>query len=276
MMLSTNRWAFGLLIAAISGICSVRAGGYNVLSLEPYVAEFCAAQFPDQIKNFTGYNVASFMRFRDYVRIEPHLANYCFDQFPDELKDQKREATLLNLVENHIQIEPYLMAWGTASMVNPSLPTRIELEPYLAEWCVKGQFVKLMKNPDQSLGIAAKNPVDPEGAFARYCFAQFSGELASLDLEQTVADVLTNHVKIEQYLIKWETAVYGAAAVQDHKLNTQAAAGMGFGAGFGVALAILLPIWGICWYRSRRARAKEAQFQRELQMTEGSDNNMSA
>lgn len=271
---TTNSWVLGLLVV-ISGICSVRAGGYDVLSVEPYVAEWCAAQFPDNIRNFTGYNTAGLMRFRDYVRIEPHLANYCFDQFPEELQDQKREETIVKLAEHHIQVEPYFMEWGTASMVNPTLPNRVQFEPYLAKWCVNGQFVKLMKTPDQSLGNAAKKPLDTEGAFARFCFAQFSGELAGLDLEQTIANKLNKQVTIEQYLIKWETAVYGAVLAQQYHLNNKAAAGMGFGAGFAVALAILLPIWGICWFRSRRPKAKEAQFQRELQMTE-EGGNMSA
>jgi hypothetical protein len=267
MMFGTNSWDLGLLVA-ISGICSVIAGGHNVLSLEPYAAEWCAAQFPDQIR-ITGYNLAQLMKSRDYVRIEPHLANYCFDQFPEELKDENRQGTLDSLVQDHIQVEPYLMAWGSASMVNPTVSSRVELGPYIAEWCVKGQFPKLMKNPEQSLGNAAKNPLHPERAFVRFCFAQYHSEFSDLDLEQTIANDLKDHVKIEDYLINWETAIYGAALVQEHHLNTEAAAGMGFGVGFLVACAVLLPIWCICWYQSRHVRAKEAQFQRELQMAEG-------
>ena len=130
-------------------------------------AEWCAAQFPDQITGFTGYDQAHLMRFRDYVRLEPHLGNYCFDQFPDELKDQKRELTLSNLATRHVQIEPFFMKWGEQQMMTPSIGSRVKLEPYLAEWCVRGQFKLLFSDKTNSLGNAAANSLHPEGSFAR-------------------------------------------------------------------------------------------------------------
>ena len=230
-------------------------------------AEWCAAQFPDHITGFTGYDQAHLMRFRDYVRLEPHLGNYCFRQFPDEMKDQKRELTLSNMATKHVQIEPFFMEWGKQQMMSPSIGSRVQLEPYLAEWCVRGQFKLLFNDKTNSLGNAAANSLHPEGAFARWCFAEFATELATLDEEATVASLTSDHVRIEEYLIKWETAVYGMEVAEDHP-NVKKDAGIGFGVGFVVALAILLPIWGLCWCRSRRAAAKDAQFQADVENTQ--------
>ena len=153
-------------------------------------------------------------------------------------------------------------------MISPSVADRIELEPYLAEWCVKGQMYRLFKNPDQAMVNAKANPVHPELAFARWCFAEYAGEMAALDEEETIAGLIGDHVKIEQYLIKWEVAVYGARVAENHPDSIKNE-GISFGVGFAIALAILLPIWGICHCRSRRNAAKDAEFQRSVQMTEG-------
>ncbi|CAB9513484.1 expressed unknown protein [Seminavis robusta] len=267
MMMYAKQSFITTVLVAVSSISAAMAGGHNVLSVEPYIAEWCAAQFPEQITDWTGYNEAHLVRFRDYVRIEPYMGRYCFDEFPTELKDQKREETLQKMATKHVQIEPFFMRWLDASMVNPTVGTRVELEPYLAQWCVEGQFKLLMSNPAKSLSDAAANPIHPEGAMARWCFAEFAGELSSLDEEQTVANELKDHVKIEQYLIKWAGAVYGARQAEDHP-NTKKAGGIGFGVGFAIALAILLPIWGLCWWRSRRSAAKDAHFHDDVQMTQ--------
>ena len=261
-----NSWALPLLCLSI-GIARVSAGGYNVLSVEPYFAEWCAAQFPDQLSSFTGYKMAQLIKYRDYVRIEPYLGRYCFEQFPNELKDQNLELTLQNMKTNHIQIEPYLMQWGEQSMNNPAGPI-VDMESFVAEWCVRGQFRLLMSNPSQSLENAARNHVKIEPALGRWCFAQFYSEMSDLDEETTVSQLESDHVKVENEMIKWEVAVYGKDGNPSNPLNNKEAGAIGVGLGFLIALICVGAIAGLFAIRRHMMTTKQAKFQQEVAMTE--------
>ena len=45
-----------VLVAALA-VDVVRAGGTQYMSVEPFLGEWCAAQFPDQLSSYNGYSM---------------------------------------------------------------------------------------------------------------------------------------------------------------------------------------------------------------------------
>ena len=143
-----------LLLVLLICFYPARAGRH-VLSVEPYMAEWCAAQFPERIGSLVdGHFMAKMIRDRSYVLVEPYLGQYCFDVFEANhfLKGQNRDKTFQNMRDkSHIQVEPYLMEWGEEVMNHPSYvgedtKAASNVESYVAKWCVDGHFHKLIKN----------------------------------------------------------------------------------------------------------------------------------
>lgn len=251
----------------LSTLSLVSAGGHNVLSVEPYLAEWCAAQFPDQI-TYTGFELAAHMKYRDYTRIEPYLGNYCFDQFPGDLASQKREATLITMRDSHVQIEPYFMEWGMIQMRTPASNSRINLERYIQEWCVKGQFRRVIHDHEAALGdVFGPNALTMEPTFGKWCFAQFPSELQDLDEASTTAALANDHVPLEDYLIKWEAADYGARKASRHIL-TDPHTEIGFGAGVAIAVVVFSFFALICYCWKRRQNQKDTAFQQSVAAAE--------
>lgn len=244
------------------------ASAMHVLSVEPYLAEWCAAQFPDQLKDsVTGHAMAELIRDRSYVRVEPYLGSYCFDVLGStELKGQKREETLKKMNQKHVQIEPYLMEWGQKAMLSPSDGggglSAPNVETYVAEWCVKGQFHRLMPNPTKSLQDVGRYPVKVEVALGPWCFAQFPNEMASLDEDFYIKRLQTDHVHVEDFLMKWEIANFHVR--EDPKNQSGSSDGaMNF---VWVILVCGVGLLGLGWIHAQHPKAIEAAQERIQQL----------
>lgn len=268
-MLSQKTLTTTLLFSS-SLLSPAMAGGATTLSIEPFVAEWCAAQFPDQLPNFDGYGMAKMFKNRDYVRIEPYLGKYCFEQFPEELKDQLEQQTLANMGSRHVQVEPYLKDWGDDSFGQVRV---ISIEPYVAKWCAYGQFKRLFSNPVRSLNAAEDNGhVKIETALGRWCFAQFPTNFAALTEDTTVAALASDHKVVENHLIKWEAAEYNFLIVKSKSASATEKAILGLLISV-LCIAFFAGVF-VCW---RYKTIKEvAKFQQEVQMAENMPSTQSA
>jgi len=254
-------------------IPGVSAGKY-VLSIEPYIAEWCAGQFgslPTASGLFEATNgeaLSKMITKRSYNLAEEYFGGYCFDVFGrDQLKDQNREDTLYELSKRgiHVEIEPYLMEWGQEATLSGEVP---DLEHYVTNWCVKGQFRDFMPDQTKAFEIARRHPNKIEVALAPWCWKQFPNEMKDLDQNFYISRMKTNRVKIEPYLMKWEITNFH---VRNHPgmqiFETEG--GGGFWGFFRFMLVIMGLVGGIGYVQKNHPHVTEAASGKVQQMIIG-------
>ena len=184
--------------------------------VEAFVANWCAQQFPEQLPSFSGYSMISVMS--EHEKIEPWVGQWCFDQFPDDLSSIGKAEAIKDLYTNHVQLEPFLEAWGrrtlsvAASDVGKQDSLLIDIEPYIADWCVEQYPHELGHLKYRLHENVQAHHVKFEPALARWCFAQFPTDLASLDQASVLQGIETEHELIEDHLIQWTLTTDSAAS----------------------------------------------------------------
>merc|ERR1719399_2517572 len=93
--------------------------------LEPYMARWCAMQFPDQLHAIDADDVRE-----EHVPVEPHFGLWCFDQFAHEFVALQKEESEAALYVEHEDLEPFLQQWG-----DQALWSKTDIEPYVGGWC---------------------------------------------------------------------------------------------------------------------------------------------
>jgi len=224
-----------------------------VLSIEPYIAEWCAGQFgslPTASGLFeatNGINLAQMIKKKSYKLAEPYFGGYCFDVFGrDQLKELNREETLFELSKRgkHVEIEPYLMAWGELASDSGNMP---DLEQYVSTWCIQGQFREYMTDQTRAFEMAERYAGQIEVALAPWCWKQFPNEMKGLAESFYIKRMETEKpVKIEPYLMKWEITNYH---VRKHPGmgNSDMTTGGGGGGGFWRFLRSVLVLVGVVY-----------------------------
>lgn len=182
--------------------------------VEPFLASWCAKQFPDELKEFSGYSMVNMLDKEKHVKIEPFVGGWCFEQFPQQLQALDQIQAIDQLHTNHKQLEPFLEAWGRRSLESDR--DLIGIEPYIGAWCLEQYPSQLgYLQPTIYLDLIESH-VKFEPALARWCFAQFPDELNSLDQDSTVQSINSKHELVENELIKWTLTTNSAIGVASH------------------------------------------------------------
>lgn len=173
------------------------------LIVEPFIGQWCANQFPNELNSFDGYDMVSMMK-GSHTKLEPFLGEWCFDQFTKELQNQNRDQTILSLYNTHKQVEPYLQDWGKDSMEPPR--KLISLEPYIGRWCA-AQFPSELRERSKDMqsfvaSVSAEH-VKLEPVLAKWCFKQFPDPLNTQNNADTIEGLKFNHALVENEIIKW-------------------------------------------------------------------------
>ena len=227
------------------------------LIVEPFVAMWCANQFPDELVEFDGYEMAAMVRKTEgsHVKLEPFLGEWCFDQFPQVLPSTRRENEVSKLYKNHKQVKPYLRSWGVDSS-RASKPFLISLEPCIGRWCAAqfpNELGTLSRDPQAFFNDARDAHVKLEPALAKWCFAQFPVELDSDKLANAVAELKDNHISVENNLIRW--AVATLALPQSGSEPSSNGGLIAWASIATAALVITLTAQMFFFYRRRRSSA---------------------
>lgn len=98
--------------------------GDNLVDIEPYVGQWCAAQYPKQITTKTDDLVRNVQA--NHVKFEPALARWCFAQFPNQLSTLNADTAVQDVNTNHELVENELIKWVLSTQHTPAGLTRTE------------------------------------------------------------------------------------------------------------------------------------------------------
>lgn len=222
------------------------------VAIEPFMASWCAKQFPDVLSDFDGYSMLAMMATEKHVKIEPYVGDWCFDQFPQLDALDKNEA-ITNLYTSHKQLEPFLEEWGRNSvelLADEAKDHLIDIEPYIGAWCAE-QYPEQLGDLVPTIYVdVQESHVKFEPALGRWCFAQFPEAFRAVNMDEDVAaeNLKTNHELIEDELIKWTMTTNSLMATSVGKSSSNT----GYIVGIILLLILLVVTWGSVFYASRR------------------------
>lgn len=221
------------------------------VAVEPFLASWCAKQFPEALNEFDGYSMLAMMASDKHEKIEPYVGDWCFDQFPQLDVLDKNEA-INNLYESHKQLEPFLEEWGQNSMELVSDEAKdhlIDIEPYIGAWCAE-QYPEQLGDLVPTIYVdVQESHVKFEPAMGVWCFAQFPEAFRAVNMaeEDAFENLKTNHQLIEDELIKWTMTTNSMMATSTAKSSSG-----GGGKAAIIVLSILLVVsWGALLFVSR-------------------------